>query len=123
MFINKDSIMINNVSMGQYLTQAKYEFNKLWASDTGRNLAGTMTGTLIGIYPKLVLSFRRLSQGELNVVAPILDSDTQSVTYYDPTKNQSVTISTYTGDWNIVNKYISSNEGFECSFIAREKRA
>lgn len=47
MFLNKDSIIINNVSMGQYLLEAEYDFNKLWAEDTGRNLAGTMTGTLI----------------------------------------------------------------------------
>ena len=30
MFINKDSITINNISMGQYLLQAKYGYNKLW---------------------------------------------------------------------------------------------
>lgn len=123
MFVNKDSIMINNVSMGQYLLQAEYEFNKLWAEDTGRNLAGTMSGTLIGIFPKIILTFRKLSQAELNVIAPILDSSSQSVTYYDPTKNQNVTLSTYTGDWKIVNKYISKNESFTCSFISREKRS
>lgn len=123
MFIDKNSIMINGVSMGQYLVQAKYSYNKLWANDTGRNLAGVMTGTLVGIFPKLILSFRKLSKSELNIIAPILDSSTQSVTYYDPSINQNVTLSTYTGDWEIVNKYISSNEGFECSFIAREKRA
>lgn len=39
MFIDKDSIIINNVSMGQYLVEAKYGFNKLWSSDSGRNLA------------------------------------------------------------------------------------
>lgn len=38
MFINKDSIVINDVSMGQYLLEAKFSRNKLWASDTGRNL-------------------------------------------------------------------------------------
>lgn len=123
MFVNKDSITINNVSMGQYLLQAEYEFNKLWAEDTGRNLAGTMSGTLIGIFPKIILTFRKLSQAELNIIAPILDSSSQSVTYYDPTKNQNVTLSTYTGDWKIVNKYISKNESFTCSFISREKRS
>jgi hypothetical protein len=39
MFIEKDSIIINGVSMGQYITQAQYGYNKLWASDSGRNLA------------------------------------------------------------------------------------
>lgn len=122
MFINKDSIMINNISMGQYLLQAKYEFNKLWGNDTGRNLAGKMTGTLVGIFPKIILTFRKLSQAELNVIAPILDSATQTLTYYDATLNRNVTISTYTGDWEITNKAIAKNSSFECSFIARERR-
>lgn len=39
MFLDKNSIMINNVSMGQYIVEAKYSYNKLWASDSGRNLA------------------------------------------------------------------------------------
>lgn len=123
MFINKDSIMINNVSMGQYILQAKYEMNKLWASDTGRNLAGKMSGTLIGIYPKIILTFRKLTQAEMNIVAPILDSASQSVTYYDPSKNQNVTMSTYTGDYSYINKNIAGkNDSFECSFIAKERR-
>lgn len=122
MFIDRNSIVINGVSMGQYLLQAKYEFNKLWGEDSGRNLQGTMTGTLIGIFPKIILTFRKLSKEELNVIAPILDASTQSLTYYDPSVNRSITLSTYTGDWSIVNKYISKNDSFECSFISREKR-
>ena len=39
MFINPNSITINGVSMGQYITEAKYGYNKLWSSDSGRNLA------------------------------------------------------------------------------------
>ena len=123
MFIDRNSIVINGVSMGQYLLQVKYGFNKLWGSDSGRNLAGKMTGTLIGIFPKLTLTFRKLSQAELNTIAPILDSGEQSVSYYDPTLNRTVNITTYTGDWELVNKYISKNDSFEISFIAKEKRA
>lgn len=122
MFINKDSIVINGTSMGKYLLQAKYEFNKLWGTDTGRNLAGRMTGSLIGIFPKLVLTFRKLSQAELNIIAPILDSSSQSVTYYDPSLNRNVTMQTYTGDWSITNKSIGKNSSFDCSFIAIGRR-
>ena len=43
MFIDVNSIVIDNVSMGQYLLSAKYDYNKLWGSDTGRNLAGKMS--------------------------------------------------------------------------------
>lgn len=39
MFIDKNSIIINGVSMGQYIVEAKYGYNKLWANDSGRNLA------------------------------------------------------------------------------------
>ena len=123
MFINKDSIIINNVSMGQYLLSAKYEYNKLWGSDTGRNLAGKMTGTLVGIFPKIILTFRKLTKAEMNIITPILDSGSQTVVYYDPTKNTNVTLSTYAGDYGYENKDKNGKcESFECSFISRERR-
>lgn len=124
MFINQDSIRINNISMGQYLLSAKYEYNKLWGSDTGRNLKGKFTGTLVGVFPKIILTFRKLTKEEMNIIAPILDSSTQTVQYYDPKSNSNKTISTYTGDWSYENKRIATkNESFECSFIARERRS
>ena len=59
----------------------------------------------------------------MNIVAPILDSGTQTVTYYDPNFNRAVTLSTYTGDWSYENKKITEkNESFDCSFISRRKR-
>lgn len=122
MFLDKDSIIINGISIGQYLVEAKYQFNKLWASDSGRNLAGKMNGTLIGIFPKIILQFRSLTKEELNVIAPILDSARQTVTYYDATKDANITITTYTGDWENTNLNINQNRGFSCSFISTEKR-
>ena len=123
MFIEKDSLIINGISMGQYLVEATFSYPKLWASDSGRNLAGKMTGTLIGIFPKLVLQFRPLTREEINIIAPILDSANQRVTYYDPNKNKNVTMTTYTGDWELVTRNINENQGFSCSFISVEKRA
>lgn len=124
MFINKNSITINNINMGQYLLSAKYEYNKLWGEDTGRNLAGKFTGTLVGIFPKIILTFRKLTQAEMNIIAPILDSANQTLTYYDPTTNSYKTLNTYTGDWSYTNsKVATKNESFECSFISRERRS
>lgn len=123
MFIDENSLIINGISMGQYIVEAKFSYAKLWASDSGRNLAGKMTGTLIGIFPKLILQFRPLTKEELNIIAPILDSANQSVTYYDPSKNSNVTITTYTGDWELTNVNLNENKGFSCSFISTEKRA
>ena len=123
MFIDKDSIIIDGISIGKYLVQADFEYNKLWASDSGRNLAGTQTGTLIGIFPKLVLQFRSLTKDELHLLAPILDSARQTTQYYDDNKGAMVTMTTYTGDWKIANKNIGKNEGFSCSFISTKKRS
>lgn len=126
MFIDANSITINSVSMGQYLVEAKYGFNKLWSSDSGRNLAGTQSGTLVGIFPKIILQFRKLTKSELEVIIPILDSANQTVTYYDPNKKTNVTMTTYTGDYEVTNKHIINgnvkNEGFSCSFIAVSRR-
>lgn len=125
MFIDKDSIVIDNINMGQYLVEAKFSYNKLWAN-AGRNLAGTQTGTLIGIFPKLVLQFGPLTKDQLETIIPILDKATQSTTYYDPNKKTNITMQTYTGDYEIVNKKIinayNKNEGFSVSFISRSKR-
>lgn len=123
MFIDKNSIMVNGVSWGQYLLQAKYDYNKLWAGDTGRNLAGSLSGTLIGIFPKITLTFRKLTKAEMNIVAPVLDSATQQLSYYDPSTNTTKTLTTYTGDWGYTNKRISEkNDSFEIAFISRERR-
>lgn len=84
---------------------------------------GTQSGTLIGIFPKLILQFKPLTKEELNIIAPILDKARQSVTYYDPNKNKKITMTTYTGDWGVLNRNINKNDGFSCSFISTKKRA
>lgn len=46
MYVDKNSVIIDNVNMSQYLTQADFEYNKLWASDGGRNLARFTKGNI-----------------------------------------------------------------------------
>lgn len=126
MFVNKNSIIINGVNMGDYLLDAEYGYNKLWSSDSGRNLAGSQSGTLIGIFPKLVLEFKPLTKSELETIVPILDSPRQTVSYYDPNKKVQTTMTTYSGDYKYKNKNVISgnvtNDGFSCSFISTSRR-
>lgn len=126
MFIDKDSIIINGVSMGNYILEAKYGYHKLWDSKSGRNLAGSQTGTLIGIFPKITMQFRKLTKTEIEYLAPILDSAYQSTTYYDPNKKAMTTISTYSNDWEINNKRIIygniKNDGFSWAVISTRRR-
>lgn len=132
MFIDVNSLQVKKsggsyISLGQYLVEAKYGYNKLWSSDTGRNLAGVNSGTLIGIFPKIICQFRKLTKTELQTLAQILDSPRQTLRYFDPNKNAYVEMQTYTGDWEVTNKHIIGskykNEGFSISFIAIKKRS
>ena len=125
MFIDKNSLIVNNINLGKYIVQATYSYNKLWSNDSGRNLAGVQSGTLIGIFPKIVVQFRKLTQTELETLTPILDSARQTVQYYDPNKKAMTTMTTYTGDYEVVNKGIVGhvkNEGFQISFISTKRR-
>ena len=77
MYIDKNSLKVKignqeYVNLGQYITSVEYQFNKLWGPDSGRNLAGEQSGTLLGIFPKLVVSFRRLTKSEIELLTPIL---------------------------------------------------
>lgn len=126
MFINKDSLIVNGINLGRYIVQATYSYNKLWSNDSGRNLAGVQSGTLIGIFPKIVVQFRKLTQTELETLTPILDSARQTVQYYDPNKKAMTTMTTYTGDYEVINKGIIGhikNEGFQISFISTKRRS
>lgn len=125
MFIRKDSLIVNNINLGNYIVEARYGYNKYWSKDSGRNLAGTQSGTLIGIFPKIIVQFRKLTQTELETLAPILDNARQTVKYYDPNKKAMTTMTTYTGDYEVVNKGIVGhvkNEGFQISFISTKRR-
>ena len=131
MFIDKNSLQAkegNNayINLGQYLVEVEYQYNKLWSSDSGRNLKGKQSGTLVGIFPKVICQFRKLTKNELETIRPILDAPTQTLKYYDPYKG-TIEIETYTGDWSVKNKSIINsnhrNEGFQISFIAVEGRS
>ena len=127
MFIDKNSFKLNGVSMGQYITEIEYNYPKLWGKDAGRNtLSGTYTGTLLGVFPKFVVSFRRLTKTEMEYVAQFLDIDAITITYYDLFLKRENSILSYIGDWSFIDNKIvngnSTNGNFKVSFIARKKR-
>ena len=132
MYIDKNSLKVkignqNYVNLGQYITEVEYQYNKLWGSDSGRNLAGEQSGTLLGIFPKLVVSFKKLTKSETEVLAPILDSAVQKVSYYDPNKKATVEMDTYTGDYSYTNNTRIGNDrknsDFQISFISIKARS
>lgn len=122
MFLDKDSLYMDNISMGKYITQAKFGYHKLWSSDSGRALSGKQSGTLIGIFPKFTLSFRSLTEEELTYLAPHFDNPRQIIKYQDPNKHKQLSIETYSGDWEIVYKNLKKGQPFDLAFIAVDRR-
>lgn len=129
MLIYNDDLVVNDINITPYLTSCTFGYNKLWGSDTGRNsLSGKYSGTLIGVFPKFECTFRKLTKTEIEALAPVFDSVTQQVTYYDPNKKQKITIETYSGDYtieqsNLYSKVAKSGKGVKISFIATAKRS
>lgn len=122
MIIDTNSIIINSTPMVSYLVGASFGYYKLWSKDSGRNMAGTNSGTLIGIFPKIEMTFGRLTEAQLKIVLGLLNSATFNVTYYDPEYSTTNTISCYGGDVVFTQKYLSKVEGFSASVIANSKR-
>ena len=123
MIIDINSIKINGTAVADKLTEAVYSFNKLWGDDTGRSLSGNFSGTLRGIFPKVELTFKPMTQTELEAIVPLLDTAYQTFTYYDPYKKTSVDMQTYTGDYSYTVNNTDHTSTLKVSFIATKKRS
>ena len=123
MIIDNNSIKINGVAVGAILTECIFNFNKLWGDDTGRSLSGNFNGTLRGIFPKVELTFKPLKQSELQTLVKLFDTDYQTLTYYDPYKEQIVNMQTYAGDYSYTVNNTDHTSSLKISFISTKKRS
>lgn len=109
------------IYLADYLTKANLGFNKWWDADSGRNLAKSVVGSF-DIFPKVICTFKPLNKTEIEAIAPLLNANRQSITYYDPEKKANYTMTTYTGDWSTDMKQPKLDEAFNVSFIATTRR-
>ena len=77
-----DLIKLNGKSFKSIISY-KLGRNKLWSSDTGRNMAGSMKGSLVGNFPKIMLEIEPLDAEEMSELEIILDSASIEVEYYN----------------------------------------
>lgn len=73
--------------------------NKLWSSDSGRNMAGSMKGSLVGNFPKLLLNIGPTTAEEMKELELILDSASIEVEYYNNKYGCTCTADFYAGDY------------------------
>ena len=77
----------------------KIGYNKLW-KDADRNMNGDVRATLIGIFPKIELTFRdALTENEISQIIALLDLPYFDVTYFSPKVKNTVTARYYAGDY------------------------
>ena len=123
MLIDKNSLIIDGVHMAQYLTKVKYGYHKIWSSDTGRNMAGTNSGTLVGIFPKITMTFRKLNEEEVDIVLSLFNKAENKVTFYNPDLRRTVSnMSCYSNDQEYEQKNFGKIEGYSCAVISNRKR-
>lgn len=94
-----DLIKLNGKSY-KCITSYKIQRNKLWSSDTGRNMAGVMKGTLIGNFPKIQLEIEPLDAEEMRELELIFDSASFSVEYYNNKYGCTCTADYYANDYD-----------------------
>ena len=100
MAISGDLLKINGTTISG-LKEYKVSYNKLW-SDAERNMNGDVRATLIGIFPKLELTFRdALTEAEVATINSLLDQAYFSVTYYSPKSQTTVTAQYYASDYTL----------------------
>lgn len=119
MFINKDSLKINGISIGKYITEATYGFYDTWSSDTGYNtLSGNFIGTFKGTYPKITVKFAKsLSIADLETLTTsIFRTISQTIVYDDP-DGTTKTITTHKGDLALKFTGIKKKEAFSYDFV------
>jgi len=121
MFIDKDSIVVNGISLGQYITEATFGFYDTWSSDTGYTLSNKFTGTFKGTFPKITVKFAKgLSQTAITTLTnSIFRTVTQTLVYDDPSGTRK-TIYTHKGDLALKYGGINKHDGFAYDFVGNE---
>ena len=93
-----DLIKLNGQSFRSIISY-KLGRNKLWSSDTGRNMAGSMKGSLVGNFPKIMLEIEPLDGNEMSALELILDSASIEVEYYNNKYKCTCTADFYANDY------------------------
>lgn len=118
-----DLLLINNVKINKIL-QYKIGYMKLWASNTGRNMAGSNRGTMIGIFPKLFIKIGKMTEDEMSEFLSLVNKASADVTYYDTEYKRQVTASFYFGDAidELNRKRDMTHKAIEINIIANDAR-
>ncbi|MCL2631521.1 MAG: hypothetical protein FWD45_00275 [Coriobacteriia bacterium] len=93
-----DLLKINNQTVPG-LVEYTVQRSKLW-KDADRNMEGEVRASLIGIFLKLKLVFRMMSQTEVAALTQLLDTAVFNVTFFDARTQTTYTAEYYASDYD-----------------------
>lgn len=117
MFDGKDSITIEGISMGQYLTEITYGYFDTWSSDTGYTLSNKFTGTFKGTVPKWTLKFRPLTTSEITYLTTNIFRKTLLTVVYKDASGVSKTFYAHKGDLELNYFHINMSKAFTYEIV------
>lgn len=82
------------------LTKFSVGRNKLW-TDSGRNMAGELKSTFIGLFPKITLEFSYLTTDEVSIIAGLLDQPSFTVSWFDVVSKSHKSADYYASDFDV----------------------
>lgn len=105
----------------------KYEiaYNKLWADDSGRDMAGNNKGTLIGIFPKIQVQVGPFDEDEMKTFLQKVNKAELKINWYDPEiKDIRSGVSYYINDFTVSPKNTKTMKynAFSFNLIPNKKR-
>lgn len=117
-----DLIKLNGKSFKSIISY-KLGRNKLWSSDTGRNMAGSMKGTLIGNFPKIMFEIEPLDAEEMAELEILLDSASIEVEYYNNKYKCTCTADFYANDYeeDLLRRSDMQYKSFSVNLIPNER--
>lgn len=122
MIYTGDLVKINGTRL-PYITSYKIERAKLW-KNSERNMAGDIRATLVGVFPKIIVSVGYTTQEQMANITALLDQDFFTVEWFDVRIQETVSTKYYASDYTIEldNKYKGRYKPFEVSLVPVSKR-
>tara|TARA_B100001250_G_scaffold140014_1_gene119926 strand:- start:1198 stop:1581 length:384 start_codon:yes stop_codon:yes gene_type:complete len=94
-------ITINGVTLSTSEVESyKLQYAKLW-KDADRNMNGTISATLIGIFPNIDITTTKLSFAKASAISAAINDAYFSVSFYDTQTQTTKTASFYAADHDV----------------------
>ena len=95
---------------------------KLW-TNANRNLQGQLKATLIGVFPKLLLSFAPTTPAEMSTIIGLLEPAQLTVQWWDENTDSVKTGYFYAGSYDIplYSKTLELYDSFDVNLISYNK--